>query len=149
MNSFVCRVVQEHGERGSDSERTALYQCWQSFWTELPAAAGRGRGSGSGAWGFHLCFLQMILSCWPYRSLTLQLSLGQFEPESGVAEMKIRHTDLGCTVCVWNFQVSVFQNKKLQSWQTNAKKSWISSFIWNSCHKLTLNRIEKKFVAIK
>uniref|UniRef100_A0A672H497 RRM domain-containing protein n=1 Tax=Salarias fasciatus TaxID=181472 RepID=A0A672H497_SALFA len=43
--------------------------------------AARGwRGSGSGTTGFHLCFLQMMLSCWLHRTWTYSLHWGGSQP---------------------------------------------------------------------
>ena len=45
----------------------------------LGAATGR-RGSGSGAAGFHLCFSQMMWSCWLLRARTSSMSWGGLQP---------------------------------------------------------------------
>ncbi|KAI3356590.1 hypothetical protein L3Q82_017791 [Scortum barcoo] len=56
----------------------------------LVRIAGRAGGSpGLGTTGFHLCFLQMMLSCWLHSSQDLQHVLERFAAECEAAGMRI------------------------------------------------------------
>ena len=65
-----------------DSSRAALCNrfCSLFLWTEFLGAARGQRGSGLGATEFHLCFLQMMLSCWLLRTKTSSMSWGGLQP---------------------------------------------------------------------
>ncbi|KAI3353034.1 hypothetical protein L3Q82_019606 [Scortum barcoo] len=74
----------------SDSGGTMRFSSWS--WNSGPALyppQGAGGSPGLGTTGFHLCFLQMMLSCWLHSSQDLQHVLERFAAECEAAGMRI------------------------------------------------------------
>ncbi|KAI3360615.1 hypothetical protein L3Q82_002481 [Scortum barcoo] len=83
-------VLREYGVRGPLLRAVrSLYDRSRSLFA-LPAAyPGAGGSPGLGTTGFHLCFLQMMLSCWLHSSQDLQHVLERFAAECEAAGMRI------------------------------------------------------------
>ncbi|KAI3375113.1 hypothetical protein L3Q82_021636 [Scortum barcoo] len=123
-------VLREYGVRGPLLRAVrSLYDRSRS----LVRIAGRAGGSpGLGTTGFHLCFLQMMLSCWLHQARTFSMYWSWFAAECEVAGMRISTSKSEAMV--------LDQKRKgwcaLSGWVERSCLKWRSSSISGSCSQV-------------
>lgn len=145
-----CRVVQEHGVDGPSWNGVGLWEnCPLPL---LTISLDRTPSSSRVRERVRIRFLRISSLLFADDTVLLALSIAHPPALAGPARTwKWSSWDESPTnwprLCI-KLSGLINQNKNYNL-DKPTPKNWVSSFIWNSCHKLTLNRIEKKFVAIK
>ena len=95
-------VSQTRSQSGLVSAKAVLCHrfCSSFSWTEYLGAAMWWRESGSVTSGFHLCYLRMMWSCWPHRTVTSSSHWDGLQPSVKTAESFFHPARCCCCIII-------------------------------------------------